>query len=131
MNLYIDSERNGGYPYIEDLPEMPSLSLKKPYYDYLYIIDSEKNNGYPAFTEFNEIPSLTMKKIYPHGYMICMKDINNGYPCISELNNISVEKFSLLYFGGKHIGEIYCNGNFISYAYYNEKEVFSIKYVSS
>ena len=131
MSFCIYSERNNSYPYIEDMPEMPSLNLKKPYYSYLYIIDEEKNNGYPAFREFADIPSTDMKKIYPYGFMICMKDINYGYPCIPEINNISIEKFSSIYFGGKHINEIYYKNKCISYAYCNEKEVFAIKYISN
>lgn len=131
MSFCIYSEKNNGYPYIEDMPEIPETSLKKPYYSYLYIIDNEKNNGYPAFREFNDMPITDMIKIYPYGFMICMKDINYGYPCIPEINNISAEKFSYLYFSKKNIGEMYYKNKCILYAYCNEKEVFGIKYVSN
>ncbi|MDE5860842.1 MAG: hypothetical protein K2H28_01460 [Ruminococcus sp.] len=96
-----------------------------------FCIDSEKNNGYPCIEGLPEMPSADMKKKYPYGYMVCTDGKNNGYPYIRELNSISVEKFSVLYFGGKLISEMYYDGNFISCAYFNEKEVFRIKYIRS
>lgn len=94
-----------------------------------FCIDSGKNNGYPYIDGLPEMPSTYMRKKYPYGYMICADGQNNGYPYIPELNTITVERFSVLYFGGKLVTEMYFDGNFISHAYFNEKEVFSIKYI--
>ena len=94
-----------------------------------FCIDSEKNNGYPCIDGLPDMPSANMKKTYPYGYMLCTKNKNNGYPYIREINSVSLEKFSNLYFGEKNITEMYYNGNFISHAYCNDKEVFSIKYI--
>lgn len=129
MSFYIDASKNSGYPYIEDMPEMPDLKLKKPYFKYCFILDDNKNNGYPSFEEFENMPDIAMKKIYPHGFMLCMGDsVNDGYPCIPEINNVGIKKSSMFYLGYIHINKIFYNNRYISLAYYNEHEIFSIKY---
>lgn len=129
MSFYIDETRNNGYPYIRDIPEMPSVDMQKPYQRYFPVLDSNRNNGYPAFRNFEDMPSADMQKIYPRGFMICMGgNINDGYPCIPEINGIGIEKFSLLYFGEKHIDDLYYGRKHISTAYCNGKRVFSIRY---
>ncbi len=129
MSFYIDETRNNGYPYIKDIPEMPSADMKKPYHRYFFTLDKNKNNGYPSFEALGNMQGFVMQKPYPHGLMICMgDDVNDGYPCIPELNNIGLEKSSLIYFGEKHIEEMYYGHIYISEAYCNEKEVFRIRY---
>ncbi|MDE5558973.1 MAG: leucine-rich repeat domain-containing protein [Ruminococcus sp.] len=87
MSFYIDETKNNGYPYIQDIPEMPSVAMKNPYHRYFFILDKNKNNGYPTFEPFDEIPIATMTKPYPYGMMMCMgDDVNDGYPCILELD---------------------------------------------
>lgn len=87
MSFYIDSTKNNGYPYIQDIPEMPSSDMQKPYHRYFFILDKNRNNGYPAFRTFEDMPVTNMLEPYPHGFMICMGEgVNDGYPCIPELN---------------------------------------------
>lgn len=130
MSFYIDSTKNNGYPYIQDIPEMPSSDMQKPYHRYFFILDKSRNNGYPAFRTFEDMPVTDMQKLYPHGFMLCMgESVNDGYPCIPEISNIHAEKFSLLYFGEKHIDDLYYRRKYISAAYCNGKRVFSVKYV--
>lgn len=129
MNFQIDSEINSGYPHIPDMPEIPDISLSKPYYKYIHILDNNRNNGYPTFEIFEDMPVTAMQKIYPHGLMMCMgADVNNGYPCIPEISSVRIKKFSTLYFGEKHITDMYYRQKPVSVAYCNEKEVFSVRY---
>lgn len=129
MSFYIDGTKNGGYPYIQYIPEMPSADMKKPYHSYFFVSDENKNNGYPSFEGLDNMQETIMQKPYPHGFMVCAGDnVNDGYPCIQGLNSIGIEKFSLIYFGGINIPEMYYGNMYISEAYCNEKNVFSIKY---
>lgn len=131
MNFIIDSQINNGYPYIEGVTEFPDITFVKPYFSYIFIVDDKKNNGYPAFESFENIPTVIMQKFYPHGLMICMgNEVNNGYPCIPEINSVTVNTFSNLFFAENHIIDMYYQQKHISSAYCNEKEVFSIKYIS-
>lgn len=132
MSFYIDASKNNGYPYIQDMPEMPSADMHKPYHRYFFILDKKRNNGYPSFRTFEDMPVTDMQKIYPHGFMICMGEgINDGYPCIPEISGVHYEKFSLLYFGEKHIDSLYYGRKYISSAYCNGKKVFSVRYVKT
>lgn len=131
MSFIIDSQINSGYPYIEGITELPDTIFVKPYFSYIFIVDDNKNNGYPAFESFEDIPTVIIQKLYLHGLMICMgNEVNNGYPCIPEINNVTVNTFSNLFFAGNHIIDMYYQQKHISLAYCNEKEVFSIKYIS-
>lgn len=131
MSFIIDSAVNNGYPHIPDMPEIPSVFPEKPYNLNMHFIYSDRNDGYPTFLFCEKPPSVLMQKAYPHGFMICMgDDVNNGYPCIPEINSLDIKKISELYFGEKHIDDIFYDNRQISAAYCNENEVFSIKYIT-
>ena len=89
MDFYFaTSEKNEGYPSIEELVEIPSIILAKPYYTGISIQNNE-NNGYPHIKEMPENPDINMILPYPHGFMICESDINDGYPYIPQLYNLT------------------------------------------
>ena len=93
-----------------------------------FCIDASRNNGYPYIDGLPEMPSSRMKSLYPYGYMVCNAGKNNGYPYIREINWVTLEKFSDICFGENHVTEMYYNGSYITQAYSDEKEVFSIRY---
>lgn len=94
-----------------------------------YILDS-RNNGYPCIYELQDIPDTDMKIPYPHGVFMCMGEYNDGYPFIPEINNVGLKTYSSLYFGENNVSELYFNGEYITKAYCNEQEVFSVKYTA-
>ncbi|MDE6781433.1 MAG: hypothetical protein K2J40_08250 [Ruminococcus sp.] len=130
MSFVIDSTVNNGYPHIPDMPELPSVQLKKPHYKDYYVVDEDRNNGYPTFGNLDSVPETAMQKIYPHGLMMCMgNDVNDGYPFIPEISGIIVREGYSLYFGSRLISEMYYGKKQIFSAYCNDNEVFGIKYV--
>lgn len=90
MDFYfVISEKNNGYPNIEELSEIPSVVPTNPYYTGIFMQNDEKNNGYPYTKEMPENPDINMISPYPHGFMICESDINDGYPYIPQLYNLT------------------------------------------
>lgn len=86
MDFYfVISDKNEGYPSIEELAEIPSTIPIAPYYAGIYIKD-DKNNGYPHIKGLSGNSDTTMILPYPHGFMVCMGEkMNEGYPCILQL----------------------------------------------
>lgn len=89
MDFYfVISDKNEGYPSIEELAEIPDTIPIAPYYAGIYIKD-DKNNGYPHIKGLPDNSDTTMILPYPNGFMVCMAELNNGYPCIPQLYNIA------------------------------------------
>lgn len=89
MDFYfVTSEKNEGYPSVEELAEIPSIIPTKPYYTGISIQNNE-NNGYPHIKEMSEIPDTIMVSPYSNGFMLCINGVNDGYPCIPQLYNFS------------------------------------------
>lgn len=129
MSFYMTDGRNGGYPCISELQDIPDTAMKKPYNSSYFMVGNDVNDGYPSLICMKDIPNTDMKIPYPHGVFMCMEEYNDGYPFIPEINNVGLQTYSSLYFGENNVSELYFNGEYITKAYCNEQEVFSVKYI--
>ncbi|MDE6673016.1 MAG: leucine-rich repeat domain-containing protein [Ruminococcus sp.] len=54
MIFLIDKTKNNGYPYIQDMPEFSSVTLKKPYpHGIMVCMGEDVNDGYPGIPELD------------------------------------------------------------------------------
>lgn len=131
MGMLISEGVNGGYPYIEGLPELDGIAMFcEPYPQYFFRFDSSRNNGYPVMHGLHEMDDITgFKPLYPEYMMQCYgEDVCGGYPCILNLTGAVWEIYSRLKFADKDITGLYYNGEFISHAFCNDEEVFAVRY---
>jgi hypothetical protein len=133
MSMNISELRNSGYPYIEDLPEMSSVSsLKSPYPEYIIRRVTGKCMEYPCnpmLVEFERAVNNSFRRPFPEYIMKCMgEDINDGYPLTGVSSGISRKYYSELFIDDKQITGMYYGNTEIYEAYYKGRAVFKVWY---
>ena len=131
MEQTIIPGRNGGYPCIEQLPELSGVPVSSaPYPEYVLRAYSGRNSGYPCLLKLPELGELSASSPpYPDYILRCLGSaVNEGYPCITSLAGAMTHRISELYFADKAAAAMYYNGERILTAFCGEKKVFGVYY---
>lgn len=131
MGMLITAGFNGGYPYVQGLPEAQHYPDTPPYFQFCMRCSPDVNRGYPFLAQLPPMGIRADMPPYPEYIMRCIgEDFNSGYPLIMQLHGIQAVKFSDLYFADKRVYDMNFEGRYVFEGICNGQKVYGTRYES-
>ena len=127
MSQIIIAGRNGGYPTMENLPELSEIpDCPKPYPQYMMRTVSGSYPKPVPLPDMAYIPDCAPP--YPQYMMRCISAVNDGYPMPIPVSGVSERLVSHLYYAEKQITAMYYGGQKLTLALCGGEKVFGTEY---
>ena len=122
MGFVIIPEKNAGYPFHQEMPEIGYLrELSPPYPGQIFRLHPDVEEGYPFMPGMTELCSAELLWL-----MVSDLQVSQGYPLCRGLPAISGTCYTKLLSGGAPVRELFFGDSPVSAAYFGGETVFLI-----